>query len=196
MRKLLIVGLAAALAAPAGAWAQVPSLDPTASEPPTSQDIAAPAALPPPDVAPAPIDLPATPAAPEALPAPADPAAPAVGDPAPTPQPQAAKPEEKKKAGVAETLGGAVGGVLGSTAGAAGGPLGSAAAGMVGNRVGRGVVGVVKKVFGGGKTPDEAVQQAQAAPQAAADAAATAAEPAPEAPAPEPVAVETAPSPH
>lgn len=73
---------------------------------------------------------------------------PAEGDPAPTPA-----PVEEKKPGLVETLGGAVGGALGSTAGAAGGPLGSAAAGLVGQRVGKGAGGFVKRIFGGKPKP-------------------------------------------
>jgi hypothetical protein len=81
-----------------------------------------------------------------------------------------------------ETAGGAVGGVLGSTAGAVGGPLGSAAAGMVGNRVGRGTVGVLRKIFGGKKKKDEP-RDLQAS---------TSAGPAPVAPSPEVTATPTA----
>ena len=75
-------------------------------------------------------------------------AQPAEGDPAPAPA-----SVEEKKPGLVETLGGAVGGALGSTAGAAGGPLGSAAAGLVGQRVGKGAGGFIRRVFGGKPKP-------------------------------------------
>jgi hypothetical protein len=73
---------------------------------------------------------------------------PAEGDPAPMPA-----PVEEKKPGLVETLGGAVGGALGSTAGAAGGPLGSAAAGLVGQHVGKGAGGFVRRIFKGKPKP-------------------------------------------
>jgi hypothetical protein len=69
----------------------------------------------------------------------------------PPPAPAEPKAEEKEKPGLVESLSGTVGGVLGSAAGASGGPLGSAAAGMVGNKVGRGIGGFFSRLFGGGK---------------------------------------------
>lgn len=93
----------------------------------------------------------------------------------------------EKKPGLIETVGGAVGGVLGSTAGAAGGPLGSAAAGLAGQRAGRGLAGFVKKAVGG----KDKVREEDAAETAAIAATSPVPEPPPlrlaEAPAPLPV---------
>lgn len=86
---------------------------------------------------------------------------PALAQPADAPPPAEQKPEPKS-GGAVETVGKTVGGVLGSSAGAAGGPLGSAAGGLVGQTVGKGLAGFVKKLFGGGK-PKAETQTAQAA---------------------------------
>ena len=102
------------------------------------------------------------------------PPGPQPGDPAPMPPPIAPDKKSKKKLKVAETAGGAVGGMLAKGAGTAvAGPVGGIAAGMVGNRVGKGAVGLVKRVIGVGDKKDEA----KAAPDAATEVAATAREP-------------------
>ncbi|WP_411287114.1 hypothetical protein [Phenylobacterium sp.] len=100
------------------------------------------------------------------------PPGPAGADPAPAPAAAEAKPDEPKP-GLVDAAGGVVGGILGTAAGAAGGPLGSAAGGVAGNRVGRGTVGLFKRMFGGGKKKTE-MAIAAAAPAASAEAVATA----------------------
>jgi hypothetical protein len=148
MRKALIAGLSAALAAPLAVRAQE-------TPPPLAVE----------DVGPGPLaaeDIAAEP-----------PPGPQPGDPAPPPAP--APPEKaSKKTDVAETAGGAVAGVLAKGVGTAvAGPVGGIAAGFVGNRVGKGAVGLVKRVIGIGDKDDDA----KAAADAGRDVAANAPEP-------------------
>jgi hypothetical protein len=168
VRTSLIAALAGALALPAAAQDQAVPLSSIPTVEPSDNSVT-PAAPPPEQFA----------------------APPAIAPPAPSPSSRAEPEKKAKKPDMVETAGGAVGGVLGSTAGAVGGPLGSAAAGMVGNRVGRGTVGLLKKVFGGKKktAKDAPVVADAAAPPVAAIPATTsavdaAAEVPPAAPAP------------
>ena len=150
MRKALIAGLTVALAAPLAVQAQEPP-------PPLSAR----------DVGPAPL-------AAEDAPPTADPSGPQPGDPAPRPPPAEPEKKSKKKMDVAGTAGGAVGGILAKGAGTAvAGPVGGIAAGFVGNRMGRGAVGLVKRVIGVGDKKDDA----KAAPDVATDVTANVPEP-------------------
>lgn len=83
-------------------------------------------------------------------------------------QAQEEPPAESQEPGLLTTMGGAVGGALAATAGAAaGGPLGGAAASVAGDRVGRGVVGFVGKLFKRKKAePPPAPAAVAAAPEA------------------------------
>ena len=148
MRKALIAGLTVALAAPLAVQAQ------EAPPPLSARDVA--------------------PLAAEDAPPTADPSGPQPGDPAPRPPPAEPEKKSKTKMDVAGTAGGAVGGMLAKGAGTAlAGPVGGIAAGFVGNRMGRGAVGLVKRVVGVGDKKDDA----KAAPDVATDVTANVPEP-------------------
>lgn len=145
MRWIIAVGLAAGLVGAAGARAQDAGLPPREAAVAGPQIAQPPLAVPPP------------------------------GRPHAPPPIHNGKPSTSgaKSPGLAEGVGGTVGGVLASAAGsAAGGPLGGAAAGFVGQKLGAGVVGFFKHFF----RIERAMARAPEAKGAAVDASAVAAE--------------------
>lgn len=60
-----------------------------------------------------------------------------------------AQEQNTEEPGLMEQVGATTAGVIGTTAGATVGPLGAAVGGLVGQRVGKGAVGLVKRMFVG-----------------------------------------------